>query len=72
MVKAIRKGMIFFEENSKQSADGKKWITFPEDLSGKTGTVALYTLSMIDTLRRPEFLDANFRKSLESNLDKYL
>jgi len=69
---ALQKGIKFFEKNSKQSTDGKKWITFPEDLSGKTGTVALYTLSLIDTLRRPEFLDANFRESLESNLDNYL
>lgn len=69
---ALKNGMDFFERNSKQSVDGKKWITFPKDLSGKTGTVALYTLSLIDTLRRPEFLDANFRESLESNLDNYL
>jgi len=69
---ALKNGMAFFERNSKQSVDGKKWITFPKDLSGKTGTVALYTLSLIDTLRRPEFLDKDFHNFLESNLEKYL
>jgi UDP-N-acetylmuramoyl-tripeptide--D-alanyl-D-alanine ligase len=72
LARALQKGIEFFERNSNQSTDGKKWITFPEDLSGKTGTVALYALSLIDALRRPEFLDDDFRESLESNLEKYL
>jgi len=72
LLKAIKKGMEFFERNSRESVDKKKWIAFPKDLSGKTGTVALYTLAIIDTLRRPEFLDQSFRSKLESNLDMYL
>ncbi len=72
LARAIKKGMEFFEKNSKESVDGKKWIVFPKDLSGKTGTVALYTLAIIDTLRRPEFIDHSFRNKLESNLDMCL
>ena len=72
LARALQKGIEFFERNSNQSTDGKKWITFPEDMSGKTGTVALYALSLIDALRRPEFLGHDLRESIESNLDKYL
>jgi UDP-N-acetylmuramoyl-tripeptide--D-alanyl-D-alanine ligase len=72
LLQAIRSGMEFFEKNSKVSEDGRKWITFPNDLSGKTGTVALYTLAIIDTLRRPELLDKDFHRILQSNLDMYL
>lgn len=72
MAAVLQKGMAFFEQNSVQSDDGRKWIAFPNDLSGKTGTTALYTLAIVDTLRQPDYLDADFRKMLEANLDRYL
>ena len=68
----LKMGFEFFERHSKESDSGRKWITYPNELSGRTGTVALVTLSIIETLRAPKYLDVGFQKRLESDLDKYL
>jgi UDP-N-acetylmuramoyl-tripeptide--D-alanyl-D-alanine ligase len=72
LIPALKKSLEFFERHSMESGDGRKWITYPNDLSGRTGTVSLVTLSIIDILRAPNYLDAKFREKLESDLDKYL
>ena len=68
----LKMGFEFFDRHTKESDSGRKWITYPNELSGRTGTVALVTLSIIETLRAPKYLDVGFQKRLESDLDKYL
>ncbi|GAB4298633.1 MAG: hypothetical protein Kow0090_14080 [Myxococcota bacterium] len=72
LVPAIEKGLEFFEKNSKESDDGRKWIVYPNDRMGKTGTVALVALSIIDYLRSARHLSPERKAKLESDLDKYL
>ena len=72
LIPAIKKGFSFFENNSVESEDGYKWVVYPGSTSGRTGTVALLTLSIIDFLRSAENIDVEFENELESNLDKYL
>jgi len=69
---AIEKGFDFFDENSKESTDGKKWVVYPTSTSGRTGTVALVSLAIIDFLRAAEDIDPEFQDELETDLDKYL
>jgi len=72
LLTAVEKGFRFFDQYAKESADGRKWITYPHELSGKTGTVALVSLAIIELLREPEFLDIDFQKKIKSNLSIYL
>ncbi|MCK4501256.1 hypothetical protein KAU11_12215 [Candidatus Babeliales bacterium] len=72
LIPAIKKGFSFFENNSIESEGGYKWIVYPDSTSGRTGTVALLTLSIVDFLRSAENIDVEFENNLESDLDKYL
>jgi UDP-N-acetylmuramoyl-tripeptide--D-alanyl-D-alanine ligase len=72
LIPAFKKSFEFFDRHSKESNDGRKWVTYPNELSGRTGTVSLATLSIIEILRAQKYLDSGLRKRLESNLDKYL
>ena len=70
---AFEKGFEFFENYSVEGNDGSKWIEYPNSqISGRTGTVALLSLSIIDFLRSAEDIDKEFEEKLISNLDKYL
>ena len=70
---AFEKGFEFFENYSVEGNDGSKWIEYPNIESfGRTGTVALLSLSIIDFLRSAEDVDKEFEEKLTSNLDKYL
>ena len=68
----LKKGFNFFKNYSTESEDGRKWVTYPDDDMGKTGTVALLSLAIIDFLRSAENIDAEYREELENDLDKYL
>ena len=72
LLPAIKNGFEFFKNCSKESSDGRKWIVYPNTQAGKTGTVALVSLSIIDFLRSAEEIDGEFREELESDLDKYI
>ena len=72
LLPALKKGFEFFKSCSKESSDGRKWIVYPNTQAGKTGTVALVSLSIIDFLRSAEEIDEEFREELESDLDKYI
>jgi hypothetical protein len=72
LLSGLRKGFEFFKRYSKESNDGRKWITYPNELSGRTGTVALVALSIIELLRSPTSMHAGFRQRHESVLEKYL
>jgi UDP-N-acetylmuramoyl-tripeptide--D-alanyl-D-alanine ligase len=70
---AYEKGFEFFEKNSVEGDDGRKWINYPNfQNSGRTGTVALVTLSIIDFLRSAEDIDKDFHDNLLYDLDKYV
>ncbi len=47
---SIEKGLAFFEAHTLQGQNGK-YIAYPGESSGKTGTLALVSLSLIDFLR---------------------
>ncbi len=47
---AIEKGIAFFESHSKEGKGGK-YIAYTGELSGRTGTMSLAALSLIDFLR---------------------
>ena len=70
---AYEKGFEFFENYSVEGNNGCKWIDYPNfQSSGRTGTVALVTLSIIDFLRSAEDIDIEFQEKLLSDLDKYV
>lgn len=69
--KAIEKGLAFFDKHSRQKAnDQGKYIVYPKDRSGRTGTVALVTLALIDYLRSDS--DIPMREKYEKNLQEYM
>ena len=72
LLNVLKKGFNYFKNYSKESEDGRKWVTYPDDNIGKTGTVALLSLAIIDFLRSAENIDTEYQQELENNLDKYI
>ena len=66
---AIEKGIQFFETHSKLDSN-RRYIAYPTSASGRTGTVALVTLSLIDFLRVET--DHPNKQHLDSLLDQYI
>ena len=48
---AVEKAMDFFARNSKLTSDGHRYVIYPGNEAGRTGTVALSALAHIDYLR---------------------
>ena len=48
---ALAKGFEFFIEHSRETSEGSLYIVYPGDRVGRTGTVALMALALIDFLR---------------------
>jgi len=70
---AYEKGFAFFKNCSVEGDHGCKWISYPSSHTfGRTGTIALVSLSIIDFLRSVEDITPEFQKELESDLEKYL
>lgn len=69
---AARKALAFFEEHSRVSDDGRRWVAYPGDPQGQVGTVALVALALVDTLRADAGLDAESREKYRRQLDEYL
>jgi UDP-N-acetylmuramoyl-tripeptide--D-alanyl-D-alanine ligase len=67
---AIVKGLSFFRRHSQVTEDGRRYVVYPDSPSGRTGTVALMALTLIDTLRARDEVEG--RDDLESELDQYL
>jgi UDP-N-acetylmuramoyl-tripeptide--D-alanyl-D-alanine ligase len=67
---AVKRGLGFFDRHSQETTDGRKFIIYPGEKEGKTGTVALVTLALIEFLRA----EANFeeRKEYEKDLAQYI
>ncbi len=69
---AFLKGLEFFRENTIESGDGKRWVVYPGERRGATGTVALVSLGIIDFLRVPGGLTSEQREQLDRELSGYL
>ncbi len=67
---AIAKGLSFFRRHSQVTEDGRRYVAYPGSPSGRTGTVALVALALIDSLRAEG--DFEERDDLETELDQYL
>ena len=71
---AVEKAMDFFAGNSKLTDDGRRYVTYPGEETGRIGTVALCALAHIDYLRaaRPQISEQKFqhyRQLLEEYLE---
>jgi len=65
-------GYDFFKSYTITEGD-TQWITYPnEDSYGKTGTIALVSLAIIDFLGANPPISSSLRSSLEGDLERYL
>lgn len=68
----LHKSLKFFRDNS-QLTDLGRFVVYPGDPEGSTGTVSLLALALIDALRsESELLDATEREAMKTELDEYL
>ena len=67
---ALVKGFEFFIEHSKETSEGSLYIVYPRDRVGRTGTVALMALALIDFLRSEDSFEEYLE--YEAALVKYL
>ena len=67
---SISKGLSFFRRHSRVTEDGRRYVVYPDSPAGRTGTVALVALALIDFLRTVGDFDG--RPELEAELDQYL
>ncbi len=69
---ALIKGLNFFREHSRDTADGGKFIVYPGARKGATGTVALTTLSLIEFLNSSSVQSNDLRDFYHKELDAYI
>ena len=67
---AIQKGLDYFISNSRETADGAMYVTYPGAEYGKTGTTALIALTLIDYLRTGD--NEKAKEKYKTYLDKYI
>jgi len=71
--RAARRSMDFFQKNSRLRRTGSRYVVYPGDTGGRTGTVALCALALIDFLRvnegRINEEDSRYYRNL---LDEYI
>jgi hypothetical protein len=63
---AVLRALAFFNTNSREMPDGRRFTVYPTDMVGQTNTVALTVLTIVD------FLRAEPRVSERAELEKYL
>lgn len=66
---AIIKGLRFFIKHSVTTSDGRKYVIYPEESIGLTGTTALVTLALIDFLRTDPELAGEYMPELKKYLN---
>jgi hypothetical protein len=66
---AVLRGLAFFAQHSQLTSEGRRFIRFPGDDNGDSGSVALVALTLIDFLRA-EPVDQH--PPLRRQLDEYL
>ncbi len=67
---ALGKGFQFFQKISKDGNRNQKYIVYPEDNKGATGTVALVSLSLIEFLQTD--LSTEEKTKYRQELDAYI
>ncbi|MCC6157448.1 MAG: hypothetical protein IT350_05295, partial [Deltaproteobacteria bacterium] len=68
----LKKGFGFFFSVTRTTDDGRAYIAYPKESSCDTGTVALVSMAIIETLRSPAMTDAAERAALTDRLNAYL
>ena len=67
----INKGINYFFNKTIKGKDKTQWIAYnSQNIKGKTGTIALVSLSIIELLQNSNNIDFNERKNYEDNLDR--
>ena len=70
---AVEKAMGFFYRHSKITTDGRRYVIYPGNTFGRTGTVALCTLAYIEYLRVPSSnINVERRQRYRQHLGEYL
>ncbi|MBU0981185.1 hypothetical protein KKC94_00665 [Patescibacteria group bacterium] len=67
---AIEKSLNYFESISKTTENGGRYVVYNDGTSGKSGTIALITLALVDLLESN--FKINNREKYESQLNEYL
>lgn len=68
LLSSIETGLAYFKTHS-QTNDAGRYVVYPGEDKGKTGTMALVILSLVDFLRNEDIPN---RESYEQDLDEYL
>jgi len=73
LLETFVKGFDFFKEHTISTHNETQWIMYPSESSyGRTGTIALVCLSLIDFLRSDELSNDSLRSELHLHLDRYM
>ena len=73
LLETFVKGFDFFKDHTVTSDNETQWIMYPSESSyGRTGTIALVCLSLIDFLRSDELSNDSLTSELHLHLDRYL
>lgn len=69
-LEAVKRGLAFFETHTRKAKDGRRYIRYPGESPGRTGTVALTALALIEFLRSEPTLEN--REKYQDLLKGYL
>ncbi len=67
---ALKKGLAYFSSRSHMTEEGGRYVLYPSDWSGSTGTIALMCLSLTEFLQTD--LTEEEREEYKTMLDEYL
>ncbi|RMG42169.1 MAG: hypothetical protein D6719_07020 [Candidatus Dadabacteria bacterium] len=70
--RAVLRGIKFFRSRSRELSDSGRYVIYPGERAGATGTIALIALAYIDYLRAAPEIVLRKRKDLLTELDQYL
>ncbi len=70
VARAVGDALAFFRKHSRVTEDGRRYVVYPNERVGSTGTMALVVLAHIDFLRSDG--DIPNRKQLTADRDAYL
>ena len=73
-LEALKRGFAFFDKHSKVTGNGRKYIAYLADTEGRTGTIALVALALVDFLRAETNLEnpQKYREALKGYLQMLL
>ncbi len=67
---AVRRGLAFFDGISHRSEEGGKYIVYPGEKAGATGTIALVGLALVEMIRVEK--DAVRCRAMQADLNAYI